>query len=244
VRIALFITCLGDTLFPEVGRATVDVLTRLGHEVAFPAEQTCCGQLHVNGGYRAEALSLARRFVSVFSGFDAVVAPSSSCVGNVRELYPVLAREAGDERLAREAEALGASVFELSELLVERLGVDDVGAAFPHRVTYHPTCHSLRVARIGEAPIRLLRGVRGLELVDLRRATECCGFGGTFSIKNADTSSAMVDDKCAEIAATGAEFCTAVDGSCLLQIGGALARRGARARPLHLAQILATQEDG
>jgi L-lactate dehydrogenase complex protein LldE len=242
VRIALFITCLGDTFFPEVGRATVEVLARLGHEVAFPAGQTCCGQLHVNGGYRAEALGLARRFVSVFSGFDAVVAPSSSCVGNVRELYPLLAREAGDEQLARDAEALGESVFELSELLVERLGVEDVGAAFPHRVTYHPTCHSLRVARVGEAPTRLLRGVRGLELVELGRATECCGFGGTFSVKNADTSSALADDKCAEIDATGAEFCTAVDGSCLLQIGGALARRRARARPLHLARILAAQE--
>jgi L-lactate dehydrogenase complex protein LldE len=242
VRIALFITCLGDSLLPEVGQATVEVLERLGHEVAFPVEQTCCGQLHVNAGYRSEALALARRFVGVFSEFDAVVAPSSSCVGNVRELYPLLAREASDDRLADDAEELGARVFELSELLVERLGVEDVGASFPHRVTYHPTCHSLRVTRVGDAPVRLLRNVRGLELVELGRAEECCGFGGTFAIKNADTSSAMVDDKCAEIAATGAEVCTAVDGSCLLQIGGALARRGAGARTLHLAQILAAQE--
>jgi L-lactate dehydrogenase complex protein LldE len=242
VRIALFITCVGDTLFPEAGRATVEILERLGHEVVFPDEQTCCGQLHVNSGYRGEALALARRFARVFGEFDAIVAPSSSCVGNVRELYPLLAREAGDEPFAEEAEHLGSRVFELSELLVKRLGVEDVGASFPHRVTYHPTCHSLRVARIGDAPLRLLANVRGLELVELGRSDECCGFGGTFSVKNAGTSSAMLADKCAEIAATGADVCTAVDGSCLLQIGGGLSRRGDRARTMHLAEILATAE--
>jgi L-lactate dehydrogenase complex protein LldE len=242
VRIALFITCVGDTLFPEAGKATVEILERLGHEVVFPDQQTCCGQMHVNSGYRREALALARRFAHVFGGFDAVVAPSSSCVGNVRELYPVLAREAGDEAFAEEAERLASRVFELSELLVERLGVEDVGASFPHRVTYHATCHSLRVARIGDAPLRLLANVRGLELVELPRSHECCGFGGTFSVKNAETSSAMVADKCAEIAATGAEVCTAVDGSCLLQIGGALSRRGDQARTMHLAEILAATE--
>jgi L-lactate dehydrogenase complex protein LldE len=242
VRIALFITCLGDTIFPEAGRATVEVLECLGHEVVFPSQQTCCGQLHVNSGYRPEALALARRFARVFGEFDAVVAPSSSCVGNVRELYPTLAREAGDESFAREAAELGSRVFELSELLVGQLGVEDVGASFPHRVTYHATCHSLRVARIGDAPLRLLKNVRGLELVELPRSDECCGFGGTFSIKNADTSSAMLDDKCAQIAATGAEVCTAVDGSCLLQIGGGLSRRSAPSRTMHLAEILAAVE--
>jgi L-lactate dehydrogenase complex protein LldE len=242
VRIALFITCVGDTIFPEAGRATVDVLERLGHEVVFPDEQTCCGQLHVNSGYRSEALDLARRFASVFGEFEAVVAPSSSCVGNVREVYPILAREAGDESFAGEVEDLGSRVFELSEFLVGQLGVEDVGASFPHRVTYHATCHSLRVARIGDAPIRLLQHVRGLELVDLPRVDECCGFGGTFSIKNADTSSAMLEDKCAEIEATDAEVCTAVDGSCLLQIGGGLSRRGAGPRTMHLAEILAARE--
>jgi L-lactate dehydrogenase complex protein LldE len=232
VRVALFATCIGDTLFPEAARATVEVLERLGHDVVFPAEQTCCGQMHVNGGYQDEAARLARRFVDVFGEYEAVVAPSASCVGAVRELYP---------------QVLGVShpvleqVFELSEFLVHRLGIDDVGASFPHRVTYHPTCHSLRVTHVGDAPLRLLRHVRGLELLELPRADECCGFGGTFSIKNADTSSAMAADKCESVEATGAEFCTALDGSCLLQIGGGLSRAGATAQPIHLAEILASR---
>jgi L-lactate dehydrogenase complex protein LldE len=230
MRVALFVTCLGDSLFPEAGRATVAVLERLGHEVVFPPAQTCCGQLHANSGYRREAAVLARRFARVFGGYDAIVAPSSSCVGTVRELYPAL------------VPAVGAlPVFELSELLVGRLGVEDVGASFPHRVAYHPTCHSLRVTRVGEAPLRLLRGVRGLELRELPRADECCGFGGTFAVKNAETSSAMLADKCTAIEDSGAEVCTAVDSSCLLHIGGGLSRRGGGARTLHLAEILAAR---
>ena len=160
----------------------------------------------------------------------------------VREVYPELAREAGDAAFGRELKALSARVFELSELLVDVLGVTDVGASFPHRVTYHPTCHSLRVTRVGTAPLRLLEAVAGLELVELPDATECCGFGGTFAVKNADTSSAMVIDKCRAIVSTGAEVCTAVDGSCLLQIGGRLSRERAGARTMHLAEILAAQE--
>ena len=223
MRVALFVTCLGDTLFPETPKAVVRVLERLGHEVVVPREQTCCGQLHANSGYREEALRLARRFGRVFDGFDAVVSPSSSCVGAVRELRPEIAPR----------------VFELSEFLVGQLGVEDVGASFPHRVTYHPTCHSLRVARVGDAPLQLLRAVRGLELVELPEAEECCGFGGTFAVKNADTSLAMLADKCRCVLATGAEVCTAVDGSCLMQIGGALSRRRAPVRTVHLAEILA-----
>ena len=197
------------------------MLERLGHEVVFPPEQTCCGQMHLNSGYPAEAARLAGRLLETFSGYELVVSPSSSCVGTLRETY-------------------GAdNVFELSELLVGQLGVDDVGAVFPHRVAYHPTCHSLRVTRVGDAPLKLLRKVRGLELVELARADECCGFGGTFSVKNADTSSAMVADKCDSIVASGAEFCTALDSSCLLQIGGGLDRRGAGVRVIHLAEILA-----
>ena len=164
MRIALFITCVADTLFPETGRSVVRVLERLGHEVVFPAEQTCCGQMHVNTGYRDDALRLARRFVDIFArddGVDAVVSPSSSCVGWVRVLLPEVAREAGDEQLARDAEALGGRFFELSEFLVRRLGVEDVGATFPRRVTLHPTCHSQRVTRVGDAPQRLLAHVRG-----------------------------------------------------------------------------------
>ena len=221
MRIALFITCIGDTFFADAGRATVRVLERLGHEVVFPDEQTCCGQMHLNSGYAREAGQLRRRFERIFGGFDAVVSPSSSCVGTARELYGM------------------ENVFELSELLVRRLGVEDVGASFTGRVTYHPTCHSLRVTRVGDAPLRLLRNVRGLELVELPRADECCGFGGTFAVKNAETSSAMLADKCDAIVSTGAAVCTAVDGSCLLQIGGGLSRRGAQARAMHLAEILA-----
>jgi L-lactate dehydrogenase complex protein LldE len=222
VRIALFVTCLGDTLFPDAGRATVQVLERLGHEVVFPEEQTCCGQMHLNSGYAREARKLGRRFTEIFRAFDAVVSPSSSCVGTVRE---TLAMD---------------NVFELSELLVQRLGVEDVGASFRARVAYHSTCHSLRVTRVGDAPLRLLRSVRELELVELPRADECCGFGGTFAIKNAETSSAMLADKCAAIESTGAQVCTAVDNSCLLHIGGGLARRSSPVRTVHLAEILAS----
>ena len=222
MRIALFATCIGDTLFPEACRATVEVLERLGHEVVFPEEQTCCGQMHMNSGYARDAARLGRRFAEIFRPYEAVVSPSSSCVGTVREVLGL------------------DNVFELSELLVQRLGVEDVGASFAGRVAYHSTCHSLRVTRVGDAPLRLLRNVRGLELVELPRAAECCGFGGTFAIKNADTSSAMLADKCDAIESTGAGYCTAVDGSCLLQIGGGLSRRRSAVRALHLAEILAS----
>jgi L-lactate dehydrogenase complex protein LldE len=240
MRVALFVTCIGDTVFPEAGQATVRVLERLGHEVVFPAEQTCCGQMHVNSGYRSDALELARRFVRVFGNEEVVVSPSSSCVGNVREVYPQLAREAGDAELAAAVGSLAPRVLELSELLVGRLGLTDVGASFPHRVAYHPTCHSQRVTRVGEGPLTLLRNVRGLQLVPFGRADECCGFGGTFAIKNADTSTAMLSDKCDELEASGAEVCTAVDASCLLQIGGGLSRRGSGIRTMHIAEILAS----
>jgi L-lactate dehydrogenase complex protein LldE len=223
VRVALFITCIGDTVVPEVGIATVAVLERLGHEVVFPRQQTCCGQMHVNSGYRGEADRLAQRFMEVFGEFDTIVSPSSSCVGTMREHHP----------------ELHGRLFELSELLVHRLGVTDVGASFPHRVVYHPTCHSLRMTGVGDAPLKLLAAVAGLELLELADSRECCGFGGTFAIKNADTSSAIVIDKCRAIAASGASVVTAVDGSCLLQIGGRLSREGSHVRALHLAEILA-----
>jgi L-lactate dehydrogenase complex protein LldE len=237
VRVALFVTCLADTLVPEAGAAVVRVLERLGHEVEFRREQTCCGQMHLNTGYRREARELAARFVRVFADADVVVAPSASCVGTVRELYPALVE--GEPALEREFAALSSRLFELSEFLVGRLGVEDVGAAFPHRVTYHPTCHSLRVLRVGDAPYRLLRAVRGLDLVELPDASECCGFGGTFAVKNADTSAAILTDKVRCILDTGAEVCTATDSSCLLQIGGALSRLRSGVRTAHLAEILA-----
>jgi L-lactate dehydrogenase complex protein LldE len=243
VRVALFITCFNDTLFPETGRATVRLLERLGHEVEFPLEQTCCGQMHFNTGYQREAIPLVRRFVDVFSPYEAVVAPSGSCVGMVRELYPTAAELAGDRWLAEKVEALTPRVFELSEFLVKRLGVTNVGAYYPHRVTYHPTCHSLRLLEVGEAPLELLRAVRGIDLVELGEAKECCGFGGTFAVKNADTSAAMLADKIRHVLDTEAEICTAGDNSCLMHIGGGLKRQRAGVETLHLAQILASTEE-
>jgi L-lactate dehydrogenase complex protein LldE len=237
MRVALFVTCLTDTLAPETGIAVVRILERLGHDVEFRPEQTCCGQMHLNTGYREQARALARRFVHVFADAELVVAPSASCVGTVREAYPSLVD--GDPTLAREVETLAPRVLELSELLVGRLGVEDVGAAFPHRVTYHPTCHSLRVLRVGDAPYRLLRAVRGLDLVELPVASECCGFGGTFAVKNADTSAAILADKVRHVLDTGAEVCAAADNSCLLHIGGALSRLRSGVRTAHLAEILA-----
>jgi L-lactate dehydrogenase complex protein LldE len=241
VRVALFITCFNDTLFPETGMATVEVLERLGAEVEFPFAQTCCGQMHFNTGYQREAIPLVRRFVEVFGGYDAVVAPSGSCVSMVRELYPMAAELAEDRGLAGRIDELGPRVFELSEFLVGKLGVTDVGAYYPHRVTYHPTCHSLRMLKVGDAPLELLRNVRGIDLVELTEAEECCGFGGTFAVKNADTSAAMLSDKLRHVLDTEAEICTAGDNSCLMHIGGGLNRLRAGVGTVHLAEILASQ---
>ncbi|RKT51922.1 (Fe-S)-binding protein [Saccharothrix australiensis] len=229
-KVALFATCLTDTLYPDTARAAVRLLERLGCSVDFPLGQTCCGQMHFNTGYRRHAVDLAGRFQQVFAGYDAVVAPSGSCAAMVRDVHPRLG--AGTPR-----------TFELSEFLVDVLGVTEVGAYFPHRVTYHPTCHSLRMLGVGEKPLALLRAVRGLDLVELPAATECCGFGGTFAIKNADTSTAMLADKMRHVLDTGAEVLTAGDNSCLMHIGGGLSRLRAGVRPVHLAEILASTEE-
>ncbi|MBL6279586.1 (Fe-S)-binding protein [Micromonospora fiedleri] len=242
MRIALFVTCLADTVFPEAAKATVRLLERLGHEVVFPSEQTCCGQMHVNTGYQREALPLIRRHVRTFDPYDVIVAPSGSCVGSVRHQHPLVARRAGDDRLAGRAEDVAARTYELSELLVDVLGVTDVGAYYPHRVTYHPTCHSLRMLRVGDRPLRLLRAVRGLDLVELPDAEQCCGFGGTFAVKNADTSTAMLADKMRHVLSTRADVCTASDSSCLMHLGGGLSRLRTGVRTVHLAEILASTE--
>ncbi|MCA2213236.1 (Fe-S)-binding protein [Jidongwangia harbinensis] len=242
MRIALFVTCLADTMFPAAAQATVRLLERLGHEVVFPAEQTCCGQMHINTGYQKDAVPLVRRHVRTFAGYDVVVAPSGSCVGSVRHQHAMVAAAAGDEGLAARAGDVAARTYELSELLVDVLGVEDVGAYYPHRVTYHPTCHSLRVLRVGDKPVRLLRRVRGLDLVELPAADQCCGFGGTFAVKNADTSTAMLTDKMRHVLATGADVCTAGDASCLMHIGGGLSRLHTGVRTVHLAEILAATE--
>ena len=247
MRIAVFATCLGDAMFPQAPRATVELLERLGHDVVFPADQTCCGQAHVNSGYLDAALPLVRHHVDVFGraradGVEAVVAPSGSCVGCVRHQHAMVARRAGDAGLARAAEESAARTYELSELLVDVLGVTDVGAHYPHRVAYHPTCHSLRMLRVGDKPLQLLRAVRGLTLTELPDAEVCCGFGGTFAVKNAETSTAMLTDKMAAVLSTGAEICTAGDSSCLMHIGGGLSRLRSGVRTVHLAEILASTD--
>jgi L-lactate dehydrogenase complex protein LldE len=242
MRISLFITCFNDTLFPRTGQATVELLERLGHEVTFPEEQTCCGQMHFNTGYSDEAAALVRRFVRVFADEEIIVCPSGSCAGMVRDAYPRVAEQAGDDALANEVAALGSRVFELSELLVDKLEVEDVGAYYPHRVTYHPTCHSLRLLRVGDKPLQLLRAVRGIDLVELEESRECCGFGGTFAVKNPDVSTAMLADKIRHVLDTRAEVCAAADNSCLMHIGGGLARLRTGTRTVHLAEILAATE--
>ena len=239
----MFVTCLVDTLFPDVGRSTVAVLERVGCEVVFPENQTCCGQAHINTGYHRDAVSLVQHFVTTFEPFDAIVAPSGSCTGAVRHQHAMIARKAGNHALAERARAVASRVFELSEFLVDQLGVTDVGAAYPHTVTYHPTCHSLRTLGVGDKPLALLRNVRGLSLVGLPDDDQCCGFGGTFAVKNADTSTAMLADKMSHVLSTGAEVCSASDSSCLMHIGGGLSRLRTGVRTVHLAEILAATED-
>jgi L-lactate dehydrogenase complex protein LldE len=238
----LFITCYNDTLFPETGKAVVRVLERLGHTVEFPAGQTCCGQMHYNTGYRAEAMPLLSRFVEQFRRAEAVVVPSSSCVAMMRDHYPKMAASLKDEKLIVEVAELLPKVFEFSEFLTKRLGLEDVGASYPHRVTYHASCHGLRNLELGDGPVRLLKAVRGIELVELQGLEQCCGFGGTFAVKNPDVSGAMLTDKMAAVLATKAEACTACDNSCLMHIQGALHRQKTGVRTLHLAEILAGDE--
>ncbi|HTW08483.1 MAG TPA: (Fe-S)-binding protein [Acidimicrobiales bacterium] len=239
MRIALFVTCLNDAFFPATGKAVVSILERLGHEVVFPEEQTCCGQMHLNTGYQAEALDLARRVVDIFSPYEVVVAPSASCAGTIVDGYVHLAEDAGDLELAGRMRELAPRVHELSQLLVDVLGVTDLGSTFPHHVAYHPTCHSLRTLHLGHQPQTLLGHVRGLQLVELPGALSCCGFGGTFAMKNPDVSVAMMADKLTAVRQSGAEVLCALDNSCLMHIGGGASRLGYGLRTMHLAEILA-----
>jgi len=237
MRVSLFITCLADTLFPDVGRATVAVLERLGCTVDFPEAQTCCGQMHMNTGYPAIAGDLVRGFAQTFADAEAVVMPSGSCAAMLRHHAHNVAPGAAVPPL-----------YELSEFLVDVLGVTDVGARFPHTVTYHPTCHSSRLLGVGDRPYRLLQHVEGLNLVELPAAEQCCGFGGTFAIKNADTSGAMGVDKIRSARSTGADYLCASDASCLMHMKGVIDKedRGHRSparslRTVHLAEILASR---
>lgn len=243
MRISLFITCYNDTLFPETGKAVVRVLERLGHTVEFRPEQSCCGQMHWNSGYLDEAVPMIRHFLDIYRDAELICAPSSSCVAMIRDHFPKAAARSGDQEFIRAVESVVPRVWEFSEMLVKKLGVEDVGASFPHRVTYHASCHSLRSLHLGDVPMRLLRQVRNIELVDLEGLEVCCGFGGTFAIKNADVSSAMLTDKVRAIMNTEAEVVTAVDNSCLMHIYGALHRQRAVARSMHLAEILASQPE-
>jgi L-lactate dehydrogenase complex protein LldE len=244
VHIELFITCYNDTLFPDTGKAVVAVLERLGHSVGFRAAQTCCGQMHYNTGYPREAAGMMRHFLKVFDGAETVCVPSGSCVAMIREHFPKMAEDSGDRGVARAVEELLPRVYEFSELLVDKLAVTDTGATFPHSVTLHTTCHSLRGLKIGDRPVRLLQQVRGLRYIPLPASDQCCGFGGTFAIKNAGVSTAMMEDKIRSVLETEAEVVTAVDNSCLMHIGGGLSRRQAPVRCLHLAEILAAREAG
>jgi L-lactate dehydrogenase complex protein LldE len=238
LRIALFVACYNDTLFPQTGIAVTRVLERLGHTIEFPVQQTCCGQMHYNTGYHREAVPLVRRFVEMFRDAEAVCVPSASCVAMMREHYVMMAEAENDPTFLSEVRSLLPRVFEFSELIVNRLGIEDVGAAFPHTVTYHPSCHSLRMLHVGDAPVKLLRSVRGLTLLELPNKEQCCGFGGTFAVKNPDVSVAMLTEKDACVVQTGAEVVTALDNSCLMQIYGGLHRSGSKVRTLHLAEIL------
>ncbi len=243
MRVAIFPTCLGDAVFPQAPIATVRLLERLGVEVAFPSAQTCCGQMHLNAGYADDGLELAATLVDAFAGFDHVVGPSGSCVGSIRHQSAEIARRRGRTDLAAGLDDLAGRTHELSEFLVDVLGVVDVGAFFPHRVTYHPTCHSIRLLQVGDRPTRLLDHVRGLRREPLAASDECCGFGGTFALKNPDVSSSMGSDKARHVANTGAEVLVAADASCLLHIGGILSRQQSGIRIMHLAEVLASTED-
>lgn len=252
MRVALFATCVNDAVLPRAAIATVRLLERLSVDVDFPEQQSCCGQPQFNTGYRKLAEPLLLRMARAFDDYDFVVTPSGSCAAMVRDNYPRIGAKAEAEGRGRQpaeaSAALTPRVLELTEFLADVLGVTDVGAYFPHRVTYHPSCHGLRVLGLGERPLALLRAVKGLELVELPGAEECCGFGGTFAVKNPDVSSAMGQDKLRNAASTGAQVLCGADNSCLLHLGAMLSRRhntcriDAPLRVVHLAEILASTE--
>jgi L-lactate dehydrogenase complex protein LldE len=234
--VALFVTCLADLFFPEVGEATVKLLRQAGCRVTFPAGQTCCGQPAFNTGYRREAARLARRFIALFEDADAVVAPSGSCTLMVKQEYPHLFAQ--EPAMRARAEALAARTFDLATFLVDVLGVTELGARFDGRVTYHDSCHLNQGLGVHEAPRQLLRAVEGLELVEMADSDRCCGFGGTFAVKMPDISTAMLGDKLDRIVATGAQTVVVCDASCGMQIAGGLSRRGSPVKVIHLAQLL------
>src|SRR5215813_2451728 len=235
-KVSLFVPCFVDQLLPQVAVDTVTVLRRIGCEVDFPEAQTCCGQPAFNSGYWDEARPCAERFLRVFEKAEAIVCPSGSCTTMVRAFYPELLASSA---LHPDVAGLGARTYELSEYLVKVAGVTDVGARFPHRVTYHASCHGLRELNLRDEPLQLLRAVKDLHLVDMAQNEECCGFGGTFATKFGAISEAMGISKADNVAASGAEFVTATDPSCLMHMQGVMSKRGDKAKTIHLAGILA-----
>ena len=235
MKISLMITCLGDAFFPEVGIATVRLLRRLGVEVDFPQAQTCCGQPHFNSGYQDEARELARHTIQAFANGQQVVMPSGSCAAMVKVEYPELFHD--DPVWHGKAIELAQRTHELSDFLINVLGVEDVGARFAGKATYHMSCH-LRGLGVTTEPERLMCKVKELEYVPLERSDECCGFGGSFAVRFPQISGAMVQDKAALIEKTGADVVVATDAGCLMNIGGCLRRRGSKVLALHLAQLL------
>ncbi|MCK5941218.1 MAG: (Fe-S)-binding protein [Planctomycetes bacterium] len=236
--VSLFATCLGDQLKPDVVHATVAVLERAGCEVSFDPAQTCCGQPAFNSGYWDDAREVARHFVRVFEAAEHVVTPSGSCTAMVHR-FPELFRDEPDWR-AR-AERVAHKTHELSAFLVRELGVTDLGARLDARVGWHDACHGLRELRVKDEPRQLLAHVQGLELVELRTCESCCGFGGTFSVKLPEVSTAMLDHKVDDVASAGIDVLAAVDSSCLMQLQGRLERRQVPVRTMHLAEILASR---
>jgi L-lactate dehydrogenase complex protein LldE len=225
-------------MLPQVGVDTVKVLRRLGYNLDYPEDQTCCGQPALNTGYWGEARPCAEHFVRVFKNADVVVCPSGSCVSVIRLLYPELLAHSP---LREEALSLASRTFEFSEFLVKVEAITQVGASFPHTVTYHASCHGLRELGLREEPLKLLRQVDGLKLIEMVRSEECCGFGGTFAVKFADISGAMGNSKADSVAATSAEYVTAIDPSCLMHLDGILGKRQSPTRTIHLASILANE---
>ena len=238
-RVSIFVTCLVDQLFPKVGLAMADVLERIGYSVDFREDQTCCGQPAFNSGYRDEARSVARHFLDVFAGAEYVVVPSGSCTSMISHHFAGLFPD--EPQRLEAALALSPRVWEFSRFLLDVAGVEDVGARFEQTVTYHDSCHALRELKIKSGPRRLLSHVRGLELREMDAAEECCGFGGTFSVKFAEVSGGMARTKIDSILRTGASTVVSIDSSCLMQLQGALARGGHPVRTLHLAEVLASR---
>lgn len=240
--VAIFATCVSDIMFPKTVDNMATLLERLGCRAVFPKEQTCCGQMFTNTGYFDRALPSVKTFLDAFEDYDYIVGPSGSCVGSVREQHEMLAHDAGDERMAARAKELSKRVYDISEFIVNELGTTDVGAYFPHKVTYHASCHSMRIAKVGDAPLKLLKGVKGLEYVEVEDMAQCCGFGGTFSLKNPDISIAMAKDKARHVVETGAEYVTSLDNACLLNFGGVMHREKMPVKTIHMVDLLVQNE--